>query len=60
MIKVEPGKSYAETIANSNYWEEKAIELEHQLTIARRTIAGLEYALYYCIPYHDRAPKREE
>lgn len=40
-------------------WKEECIELRHELYKANRTIAGLEYALWNCIPYHDREPKRE-
>ena len=40
-------------------WKEECIELRHELYKARRTIAGLEYALWNCIPYHDREPKRD-
>ena len=40
-------------------YEKECIELRHELYKANRTIAGLEYALYNCIPYHDREPKRD-
>lgn len=40
-------------------WKEKYINLQHELYKAKRTIEGLEYALYNCIPYHNREPKRD-
>lgn len=40
-------------------YEEECIKLRHELYKANRTIAGLEYALWNCIPYHDREPKRD-
>lgn len=39
-------------------WKKECIELQHELYEAKRTIEGLEYALYNCIPYDDRGPKR--
>lgn len=40
-------------------WKEECINLQHELYKAKRTIEGLEYALYNCIPYHDRELKRD-
>lgn len=39
-------------------WKEECIKLQHELYKTKRTIEGLEYALYKCIPYDDRCPKR--
>lgn len=40
-------------------WKKECIKLQHELFRAKRTIAGLEYALYNCIPHHDREPVRD-
>lgn len=39
-------------------YKKECIELQHEIYMLKRTIAGLEYALYNCIPYDDRCPKR--
>ena len=41
-------------------WKEECIKLQHELYKAKRTIEGLEYASYNCIPHDDRKPRRDE
>ena len=41
-------------------WKEECIKFQHELYKAERTIEGLEYALWNCIPYDDRKPSRDE